>query len=148
MLSGYGDHSPGRFGHVDTVRTRPRPAGRVGRWAGTATGVRPPGRHRTGLPRLIVEFAYGDIHARPGLDADKRELVIIGVLIGLGGLETQVEAHVGSALSAGVDPTEIVETIMQAAPYAGIPRTLAAMSVARKVFDARRLLPVPSHTKE
>ncbi|CAM5584432.1 putative protein OS=Kitasatospora aureofaciens OX=1894 GN=GCM10010502_63400 PE=4 SV=1 [Kitasatospora aureofaciens] len=26
------------------------------------------------LPRLAVEFAYGDIHARPGLDAGRREL--------------------------------------------------------------------------
>ncbi|MER6144964.1 carboxymuconolactone decarboxylase family protein [Streptomyces sparsogenes] len=100
------------------------------------------------LPRLAVEFAYGDIHARPGLDAGRRELVILGVLIGLGGLESQIEAHVGSALGAGVQPPEIVETIMQAVPYAGFPRTLAAMSIARKVLDARGLLPLPSLTKE
>ncbi|MFF0204592.1 carboxymuconolactone decarboxylase family protein [Streptomyces sp. NPDC005017] len=100
------------------------------------------------LPRLAVEFAYGDIHARPGLDAGRRELVILGVLIGLGGQEAQIEAHVGSALGAGVQPLEIVETITQAVPYAGFPRALAAMSIARQVLDARGLLPVPSLTKE
>ncbi|MFE1309600.1 carboxymuconolactone decarboxylase family protein [Streptomyces sp. NPDC058755] len=100
------------------------------------------------LPRLAVEFAYGDIHTRPGLDAGRRELVILGILIGLGGLEPQLEAHIGSALGAGVQPREVVEAIIQAVPYAGFPRTLAAMSVARRVFDERGLLPVPSFSKE
>jgi 4-carboxymuconolactone decarboxylase len=100
------------------------------------------------LSRLAVEFAYGDIHARPGLDAGRRELVVIGVLVGLGGLEPQLEAHVGSALGAGVQPRELVEAIIQAVPYAGFPRAFAAMSIARRVFDERGLLPVPRLTKE
>jgi 4-carboxymuconolactone decarboxylase len=93
------------------------------------------------LPRLAVEFAYGDIHARPGLDAGRRELVVLGVLIALGGCEPQIEAHLGSALGAGLQPGELVEAIMQALPYAGFPRVLGAMAVARRVFHERDLLP-------
>lgn len=101
------------------------------------------------LPRLAVEFAYGDIHARPGLDAARRELVILGVLIGIGGLEPQLEAHISSALGAGSQPQEVVEAIIQAVPYAGFPRTFTAMSVARRVFEERGLLPIrPSFSKE
>src|SRR4051794_16067307 len=74
------------------------------------------------LPQLAIEFAYGDIHARAGLDAGRRELVILGILIALGGVETQIEAHLGSALNAGVQPGELVEAIIQALPYAGFPR--------------------------
>ncbi|MFC4907692.1 carboxymuconolactone decarboxylase family protein [Actinomadura gamaensis] len=92
------------------------------------------------LPRLAVEFAYGDIHARPGLDAARRELVILGVLIAQGGVEPQLEAHLGAALAAGLTPDELVEAIMQAVPYAGFPRVFGAMAVARRAFEARGLL--------
>lgn len=94
------------------------------------------------LSRLAVEFAYGDIHARPGLDPARRELVTLGALIALGSVEPQIEAHLGSALGAGLSATELVEAIMQALPYAGFPRVLAAMTVARRVFAEHDLLPV------
>ncbi|WP_031068578.1 carboxymuconolactone decarboxylase family protein [Streptomyces sp. NRRL WC-3742] len=94
------------------------------------------------LSRLAVEFAYGDIHARPGLDPARRQLVILGALITLGGVEPQLEAHLGTALDVGLRPTEIVEALLQALPYAGFPRVMAATAVARKVLAARGLLPV------
>ncbi|TMR92694.1 carboxymuconolactone decarboxylase family protein [Nonomuraea basaltis] len=94
------------------------------------------------LSRLAVEFAYGDIHARPGLDAARRELVVLGVLIALGGQEAQLEAHIGAALNAGLRSGELVEAIMQALPYAGFPRVFVAMLAARRVLDSRGLLPV------
>lgn len=94
------------------------------------------------LPRLAVEFAYGDVHARPGLDAARRELVVLGVLIAIGGVDPQLQAHMESALNAGLRPAELVEAVMQALPYAGFPRVFGAMAVARRVLDARGLLPV------
>lgn len=94
------------------------------------------------LNRLAVEFAYGDIHSRPGLDAGQRELVILGALIATGGVEPQIEAHVGSALGAGLPARAVVEAIMQAVPYAGFPRVFAAMTIARRVFADRGLLPL------
>ncbi|MFE3255268.1 carboxymuconolactone decarboxylase family protein [Nocardia sp. NPDC059091] len=94
------------------------------------------------LHRFAVEFAYGDIHSRPGLDAGRRELVILGALIALGDTRPQLEAHLGAALNAGVAPGEIVEAILQALPYAGFPRVLSAMSAARGVLAGRDLLPV------
>ncbi|RJL35708.1 carboxymuconolactone decarboxylase family protein [Bailinhaonella thermotolerans] len=95
------------------------------------------------LSRLAVEFAYGDIHARPGLDPARRELVVLGVLTALGGVEPQLQAHLETALNVGVRPAELVEAIMQALPYAGFPRVFAAMTVARRVLQSRDLLPVP-----
>ncbi len=94
------------------------------------------------LRRLAVEFAYGDIHARPGLDPARRELVILGVLIALGGVEPQIEAHLDAALGAGLRPDEVVEAVMQALPYAGFPRVVGAMTVTRRVFERCGLLPI------
>ncbi|WP_405495910.1 carboxymuconolactone decarboxylase family protein [Nocardia sp. NBC_00511] len=98
------------------------------------------------LHRFAVEFAYGDIHSRPGLDAGRRELVILGALVALGDTRPQLEAHLGSALRAGVTPGELVEAILQALPYTGFPRVLTAMTVARQVFAERDLLPVTNST--
>jgi 4-carboxymuconolactone decarboxylase len=94
------------------------------------------------LPRLAVEFAYGDIHARAGLDAGRRELVVLGSLIAIGDVGPQIESHLGAALNAGLQPGELVEAIMQALPYAGFPRVFNAMTVARRTFEARGLLPL------
>jgi 4-carboxymuconolactone decarboxylase len=93
------------------------------------------------LGRLAIEFAYGDIHARPGLDVARRELIILGALSALGDVEPQLEAHLGTALDVGLTPGELVETIMQVLPYAGFPRVLNAMAVANRVLAARGLLP-------
>src|SRR5579862_9041708 len=42
----------------------------------------------------IVDFAFGDVHTRPGLDARERELIIVAVLTTLGGAEPQIAAHI------------------------------------------------------
>ncbi|WET81606.1 carboxymuconolactone decarboxylase family protein [Amycolatopsis sp. QT-25] len=94
------------------------------------------------LPRLAVEFAYGDIHSRPGLDSARRELVSIGALVALGDTAVQLRAHLGSALTSGLGPDELVEAVLQALPYAGFPRVINAMLVVREVLQERGLLPV------
>jgi len=92
--------------------------------------------------RYIVEYAFGDIYSRPGLDAPRRQLVTIGSLTALGGCEPQLEVHINAALNVGLTAPEIVEAIMHAAVYAGFPRGLNAMFTAKKVFGERGLLPL------
>ncbi|MEU7872512.1 carboxymuconolactone decarboxylase family protein [Dactylosporangium sp. NPDC049140] len=81
------------------------------------------------LPRFAVEFAYGDIHSRPGLDPARRELVILGVLVGLGDTRQQLASHLRSALNVGLTRDELVEAVLQTLPYAGFPRAINAMEV-------------------
>ena len=92
--------------------------------------------------RWIVEFAYGDVYARPGLEPRQRQLVTLGALTALGGCESQLAAHVNSSLNVGLAPSEIVEAIVQVVPYAGFPRVLNGIAAARAVFAERGLLPV------
>lgn len=94
------------------------------------------------LSRYVAEFAYADVHSRPGLDTPQRSLVTISVLTGIGGCEPQLAVHVHAGLNVGLKPTEIVEAVMQCAVYAGFPRALQAMTVVRAVFDERGLLPL------
>jgi 4-carboxymuconolactone decarboxylase len=87
--------------------------------------------------RYLIEFTFGDIYSRPGLDLKSREIAAIAVLTALGNAQTQLKAHIHAALNVGCTREEIVEVIMQTAVYAGFPSALNAMSVAKEVFQER-----------
>ncbi len=89
------------------------------------------------LGRYVVEFAFGDIHSRPGLGQRERQLVTLAVLVTLGGTEPQLEIHINGALNVGLSAREIVEAVIQCVPYAGFPRVMNAIAVLRRVFAER-----------
>ncbi|GHJ52200.1 hypothetical protein Nm8I071_15070 [Nonomuraea sp. TT08I-71] len=66
----------------------------------------------------------------------------LGILTALGDAGAQLEVHVNGALNAGLTPSEIVEALLQAVVYCGVPRAVNATLVAKKVFAERNLLPV------
>ncbi|HLK43071.1 MAG TPA: carboxymuconolactone decarboxylase family protein [Thermoleophilia bacterium] len=80
----------------------------------------------------LVDFVFGDVHSRPGLSARERELIILGLLTGLGGCEPQVRAHVQALREIAVTDGEIEEAILQTAPYTGFPRAINALKVLRE----------------
>jgi 4-carboxymuconolactone decarboxylase len=84
----------------------------------------------------IVDWAFGDVHARPGLPARERELIIVAVLTTLGSSDPQVRAHIRALRAIDVSWTEIEEAILQTTPYAGIPRAVNAMKVLREEQEA------------
>jgi 4-carboxymuconolactone decarboxylase len=79
----------------------------------------------------VIDFAFGDVHTRPGLDARERELIIVAVLTAIGSSDPQVRAHIRALRAIDVPWNEIEETILQTAPYAGVPRAINAMKVLR-----------------
>lgn len=79
----------------------------------------------------VVDFAFGDVHTRPGLSARERELIIVAVLTTLGSCDPQVHAHIRALRAIDVPWSDIEETILQTTPYAGIPRAINAMKVLR-----------------
>jgi 4-carboxymuconolactone decarboxylase len=91
------------------------------------------------LARLVVEFGYGDIYTRPGLDIRQRQLIAIAALTAIGGAEAQLEYHVRIGLNAGVEPSEIVETIVHCTPFVGFARVLNAARAVKRAFAARRI---------
>ena len=94
------------------------------------------------LARYVIEFAFGDVYQRDGLDLRERELVTIAGLTALGHAQPQLKVHVHGALNVGASPKEIVETIVQMAVYAGFPAALNAVFTAKEVFLERGLLPL------
>lgn len=87
------------------------------------------------LSKYVVEFAFGDIYARPGLDNKQKVLVTIAGLVAQG--MPQIEIHINSGLNVGLTPEEIVACIIHLLPYTGFPRVLNALKIAQKVFHER-----------
>ena len=77
--------------------------------------------------------------ARPQLDRRKRLLVLSGQYTMRGDLEA-LEETLEAACSAGIDPREPLEAILQCYVYAGQGRVAAAASVFRRVVERRGLL--------
>lgn len=90
------------------------------------------------MARLVIEFPYGDIYSRPGLDLKTRELITIASLTTLGHAPAQLKAHVHNALNAGCTKEEIVEVMIQMSVYAGFPAALNALFVAKEVLKERK----------
>lgn len=84
--------------------------------------------------RYLIEFPFGDIYSRPGLDLKSREIAVVAALTALGHAAPQLKVHIQAALNVGVTRTEVVETIMQMAVYAGFPAALNGLAVAKEVF--------------
>ena len=86
--------------------------------------------------RYLIEFPFGDIYARPGLDLRSREIATIAALTALGNAEPQLKVHIAAGLNVGLTQEEITEAIMQMAVYAGFPAALKGLFAARAVFAA------------
>lgn len=84
--------------------------------------------------RYLIEFPFGDIYSRPGLDLKSREIAVVAALTALGNAAPQLKVHIQAALNVGVGRTEIIETIMQMAVYAGFPAALNGLFAAKEVF--------------
>lgn len=86
------------------------------------------------LGRYIVEFAFGQIYARPGLNLQERELLTLVSLLTSGGCEAQLQVHIRAALHVDVKKEKILEALLHCIPYTGFPKVLNAVAVARQVF--------------
>lgn len=86
------------------------------------------------LANYVIDFGFGQIYSRKGLTLQQRELATIAALTAMGNAEPQLKVHLHAALNVGLSRTEITETIIQMAVYAGFPAALNAMFAAKAVF--------------
>jgi 4-carboxymuconolactone decarboxylase len=84
--------------------------------------------------RYLIEFPFGDIYSRQGLDLKYREIATVSALTALGNAQPQLKVHIRAALNVGCSKAEILEVIMQMAVYAGFPAALNGLFTAKEVF--------------
>lgn len=86
------------------------------------------------LARCLVEFPFGDIYPRAGLDLKTREMLTVAALTVLGYPQAELRDHIRGALNVGCTRDDILEIILQMAVYAGFPAALEAVKTAASVF--------------
>jgi 4-carboxymuconolactone decarboxylase len=86
------------------------------------------------LGRFVVEYAFGDVYARTGLDLHTRELASIAMCTALGTAGPQLRVHLRAFLNVGGTREEIVTLLTQLAGYAGFPAALNGVAAAREIF--------------
>jgi 4-carboxymuconolactone decarboxylase len=85
----------------------------------------------------VLEFSFGDIYSRPGLDLRAREIATIAALTALGNATPQLKVHIEAGLNVGLTREEITEVMIQMAVYAGFPAALNGLFACKEVFARR-----------
>jgi alkylhydroperoxidase/carboxymuconolactone decarboxylase family protein YurZ len=82
---------------------------------------------------LIVQFCYGAIWHRPGLDRRTRALAAVAAFTVLG-RDLLLRKFALSALNVGATRTEVIEAVVQTGPYGGFAFMLSALSAVGEAF--------------
>jgi 4-carboxymuconolactone decarboxylase len=86
------------------------------------------------LQKLITEWCWGEIWARPGLDRRLRSVLNLGMTMALN-RPAELKAHALGALNNGLSREQLVEIVLQGAIYCGAPASLDAMRIVQGLFD-------------
>ncbi|OGE22758.1 MAG: 4-carboxymuconolactone decarboxylase [Candidatus Dadabacteria bacterium RIFCSPHIGHO2_12_FULL_53_21] len=87
------------------------------------------------MVRYMMEFVFGEISSRPGLDMKSREITAVAALAALGTAPNQLKIHIKGALNCGCSRDEVVEVLIQVLVYAGFPATLNGLRLAKEAFQ-------------
>jgi 4-carboxymuconolactone decarboxylase len=97
-------------------------------------GYAAPGNPVTGaLYPAAIRYGYGEIWSRPGLEHRQRALVAVAAFTALR-LPEQVAKFGQSALNIGLTKAQVIEAIIQTAPYTGFPPALNALGAISGAF--------------
>ena len=98
-------------------------------------GYAAPGNAITGaFYPTAVRYGYGELWSRPGLDRRQRMLCALAAFTAMG-LESQLRKFATSALNVGLSREEVIEAVIQTAPYSGFPRALNGLAILSDVFQ-------------
>jgi 4-carboxymuconolactone decarboxylase len=86
------------------------------------------------LVKYVIEFPFGDVYSRPGLDLKTKEIAAVAALTAMGNAAPQLKAHIQGALNVGCPRQDVIEVIIRMAAFAGFPAAVNGMLAAKDVF--------------
>ncbi|HET9667866.1 MAG TPA: carboxymuconolactone decarboxylase family protein [Desertimonas sp.] len=103
-----------------------------------------PNHEPSGAERLFGDFApalvaftdevlFGQVWIRPQLSPKERSLITVAALTTSGNTD-QLRFHLTFARDNGATEDELIETITHLAFYAGWPKAMAAMTIAKEIL--------------
>lgn len=87
------------------------------------------------LARFTIEYPFGDIYTRTGLDLKSREIATVAALTAMGNCQPQLKVHLHAALNVGCSVEELKEVILQMSVYAGFPAALNGMFALKEILE-------------
>ena len=85
------------------------------------------------LAELTDDVLFGDVWEREGLSQRDRSLITVAALVANGNTD-QLPGHLNRARANGISEAELSEVMTHLAFYAGWPRAISAILVAKEVF--------------
>ncbi len=85
----------------------------------------------------VHDYFANDLYADPTLSAKTRELCVISIIAAQGGLDKPLEVHIRTALNQGVTKEEIIAVLETVGSYAGMPKSISGLLVAKRVFEEK-----------
>lgn len=86
----------------------------------------------------IIEYAFGDVYSRTGLDLKSKEIAVVAALTAMGNAQPQLKVHINGALNTGTSINELKEVILQMSGYSGFPSSINAMNMLKDVLAERK----------
>ncbi|WP_211229811.1 carboxymuconolactone decarboxylase family protein [Olivibacter sitiensis] len=90
------------------------------------------------LGTYIIEYAFGDIYSRDGLDLKSKEIAVVAALTAIGNAQPQLKVHINGALNTESSINEVKEVILQMSVYSGFPSCINAMNALKEVLAERK----------
>jgi len=90
------------------------------------------------LGKFIIEFAFGDIYTRNGLDLKSKEIAVVAALTAMGTAEPQLKVHFIGSLNTGSSINELKEVILQMSVYSGFPNSINAINSLKEGIEERK----------
>jgi 4-carboxymuconolactone decarboxylase len=107
-------------------------------FAAGVEGAAQAGNFGSDIARMAIEFAFGDVWSRPGLERKQRSIVVISTLIALD-KPAELKNHLRFGLNNGLTTAELQEILIQTIPYVGFPAIAEATTAAIEVLRERGL---------
>lgn len=87
----------------------------------------------SGSSALALDFAFGGVWSRPGLEMKQRSLIVIAILIATRQY-SELKNHVRIGIRNGLTAREIEEALIQCVPYLGFPAVASAQGPVIEVL--------------
>ncbi|QNS41613.1 carboxymuconolactone decarboxylase family protein [Chryseobacterium manosquense] len=91
------------------------------------------------LGTFIIEYAFGDVYTRDGLDLKSKEIAVVAALTAMGNAQPQLKVHINGALNTGSSVNELKEVILQMSVYSGFPSSINGMNALKEVLAERQI---------
>ena len=86
------------------------------------------------LARFTIQYAYGDVLSRNGLDLRTRQILTAATLLAHGSAQSQLSFHLNGLLNAGGSRDDVVDLLFISAGLLGFPTAINAVPIVRDVL--------------